>query len=1125
MTSTHYAIDHATRSLPGGGESGPDAGRAGSLAHATSLQAPRTHAADAAHPVGDTARGPGDGMRQAAGIAVRDPLRNTGQARSSAAEGGDAGKLYVLSLQAELKEWVDYRAVAAHANSPGAILRAVLAHHGQDVPDTEPVDLARLADDGWVDEAALLYHQAQDGGASRDAAPPALSQLRARFLDVLGSEDARWLATHRLLAQPRDPASKAPYFDGFGLRNAFGKSFDELLQMPELSSDPAFRTMATGQKQQLLRARLAAMGESADYRVGTPEHSMASVVIRMSKYMGVPPPAGLQDRAALAGHFKRLEDAWHARRETFPIHPRLYYAMHLARSSGVEVLSTAQLEERYNAVMRMAIERAQRGGDPDPQTWLQSLPAKWNAEGRPWNSRSEDVKRQALLAAFDGLREMRERRERPPGVSAERIWSFAEEVGKAGLLGKILVGNGSKEMAAEVLEYGQQRMRTAAGGPPHADLAHVSLNGLHDRGPEQALLGGSPLPPGGERLADGAAAPIPVRQLPRRQMQGALDSHAITKRLAIGASEIAGHVAIDRIVETPHVHVPDDNVPEDLRGLATRVRNGEAGVTWRGHAVVLLADENRVVPLKEAGGKFHELDWRTGQRVRSGRLIHRDPASGQYRAGSQLLGGGESLLDSAGKPVQKRVTVTDVHTALDRAGDASQGDFAAIFDRHFGVHDSGNGMLEWESAGRTGPQGVKDFLAGLYQRSHTFRRILNHYTAEARAPNHWKLNFGGSLRNPQPNEAKIFWDLRAVDLPANVQSLGEHRFYMSAEPAGMTVKSKENMLLYQLLGVLTEVREPTLELTWSQARTHPGLVTDTGAQSYLTDKVMSEAGYHVQERVSVDNLPGGSQNPLWKDAVHDAQTQSRYLDEFVDRGRPPVTADTLVQGGRVADRLTVRQWHGIEGRLTRPAAPGGTASARPDAWQTLQARFNFNAEGGADGRAMKILKRVSQRLAEKSEIFRTLLANMPPRQAGKWQFEFNAESAAELPADPTRPPLARQASGGANALNGKVYLFDDHTSYLSEEGLKPVEYERRVVQGLVNTMLELPMPAGEASANRGAAIRLSDMILAEAGYRLPAQLLAYRVPDIPAQQADLLSRLTSARRSKSVEDAFLEPHL
>jgi hypothetical protein len=96
---------------------------------------------------------------------------------------------------------------------------------------------------------------------------------------------------------------------------------------------------------------------------------------------------------------------------------------------------------------------------------------------------------------------------------------------------------------------------------------------------------------------------------------------------------------------------------------------------------------------------------------------------------------------------------------------------------------------------------------------------------------------------------------------------------------------------------------------------------DRGPVVYLTDKILSEAGFHFDERVTYADMQEGANDPRLKGAVSAAHAENLYLDPIVDQGRPPVTSATVVEGVPVAERITVKQWREFKQKSEEAEAP------------------------------------------------------------------------------------------------------------------------------------------------------------------------------------------------------------
>jgi hypothetical protein len=258
---------------------------------------------------------------------------------------------------------VDYDKARKLSDSAYGLLRAVSHHYRQPIPEAfeTTLDASLLQDEGLLDEAALLCHQLQNGDANEaPGGTQALTsdELRSRFVQALRANFTQRRALAQLLVN--HGTQGVPYFDGFAIRNAFGKSFDDLLQLPGLSTDPAFASLSVEQQRGLLKAKFDELGESTQYPIGTPQHSMASVVIAVANYRGEPSPTAFPTEEALFKAYRDIEVAWSNDRSIYPINPRLLLALHLVRSSGVEVIDLHQLGNKSVAVQRLEEEKATR---------------------------------------------------------------------------------------------------------------------------------------------------------------------------------------------------------------------------------------------------------------------------------------------------------------------------------------------------------------------------------------------------------------------------------------------------------------------------------------------------------------------------------------------------------------------------------------------------------------------------------------------------------------------------------------------------------------------------------------------------------------------------------------------
>ncbi|WP_426318464.1 hypothetical protein [Pseudoduganella sp. R-43] len=1167
---------------------------------------------------------------------------------------------YVSALARSLRGWVDYSKANQSVNAYHA-LHGVFQHYGEEVPEefTRTFDITLLEDEERLDEAAVLYHQLRNPGPDAEAAMPRSEQLRTRLLDDLRTEYVVLHALEQLLASPRNISAPSPYFTGFAIADAYNKTFDQVLQSPRVSIDTGFRALSAARQRELLEAKFADVGESTQFEIGTARQSVASTLIRMARYRDQPVPGPFASNQELARAYVEAEQQWAADNSSFPLHPRLQFSEHMAAASGVEVMSTAELKARYDAILAMAQghilsyppEERNSNSALDPESWVTSVAARYNRGGARWDQQPAERQRKAIQAVLNGLRAMCERSEEPGfGVRAKHVvYDFAAKVKQAGLLSEVVVGDTPMEKAFAVVEYGTERLYAALSDPPRFDRQAAALKILQEEfrlDPEyarntgllekfmqcvdQPLLDGSKMWIGtrfvkpidflqpavtayNERLLSDpwvrakAKENLRLRGAPMRDVDIELEMRSVAEpykaeseyhkqlitmlNVELGSIPIVGGIwgiyqgwqhgdkiemlmgflnllegsagdlrslslkllkpgmgqalsdfkritgklgvqDVPRIDDVPfkfkaptpgdllpeaHIastinfKVRDGNVPRDLRPLAARVRSGERGVTWKGHEVILIENEDRVVPVKNRGGAYQELDWQTEHPVKNGKLIHQDPTSRGYRNDQQLAGGmplpGHSgrKKTSDGTRVANRETVVAVKELLKPANDRSRQNFNTLFERNFAVFDLGNCMTSWELPGQpgSGMQGFRQFMEQLYDRSETFRRIMNHFDAHGRRVDRrlWKIHFGGRVQTTHAINPRTDHQARAIDIPATMV----HAYTAANDVPTYT---KENAVVHELIHALLLGKDPNLPDQTVNAR--PVVPTDTGSPSFLADRILFEMGKDVPERVTYADFRRGAADPRVPVAANDAQLDSYHIDKMLNRHRLPPTADTVVLEQRLAERPTVTQWQQLQqAQRQPPARPSATlrAGRRLDA---LRERFEL-----PDGAAPRAFESVCKRLL-KSRTFRNLLERMPERAEGKWQFVFDEATAqADLPA-------GQAWAGAADRTTGKLYVFDDHSQYLEQQGLRDTEFERKVTTAFVNAMTEMEAPA-QPLKSRGGKVKLVDEILHEAGYHNPTQLVAVRARSNDlASQREVTAELIKARRAVLVEEDYLK---
>ncbi|MEA3120589.1 MAG: hypothetical protein QOH33_126, partial [Paraburkholderia sp.] len=321
---------------------------------------------------------------------IEDRLRRSIAARSaSATAAAPHAQAAVASAQddarerqeidATLREWVDFEKAKPYSQSPSRLLRAVADHDKRPIPlEFElTLDPFLLEDERILDTAAVLFHRLRDATPPKstpegDAPPMPLAKLRSDFIAALHEDYAKRRVLSALLSPSEQAGQKTPIFDGFAIRNAQRRTFEELVSLPAVSADPAFAALTADGKRNLLAQKFEQMGESTLYAIGTPEHSLATALLRIQSYRGLPITTKFDSPASLLAAFQAIEKDWRENPSypSYPFNPRLLFAAHLARTDGVQLMSPKDLMLVYeNGVSDRALDELQKGNDV-PNKWI-----------------------------------------------------------------------------------------------------------------------------------------------------------------------------------------------------------------------------------------------------------------------------------------------------------------------------------------------------------------------------------------------------------------------------------------------------------------------------------------------------------------------------------------------------------------------------------------------------------------------------------------------------------------------------------------------------------------------------------------------------------------------------------
>jgi hypothetical protein len=186
--------------------------------------------------------------------------------------------------------------------------------------------------------------------------------------------------------------------------------------------------------------------------------------------------------------------------------------------------------------------------------------------------------------------------------------------------------------------------------------------------------------------------------------------------------------------------------------------------------------------------------------------------------------------------------------------------------------------------------------------------------------------------------------------------------------------------------------------------------------------------------------------------------------------------------------------------------------------------FGFFAQEGTAAEVAvsdaKALMAFYGRLYAKSGTFRHLFDRMPTiephEEAAVWQFLLDK---------PAPHDAIVQGASAQPALHGprEIYLHEPELQYLSANGLRDVEYERKLTYDAVRAMDGgATLMPGETYTNRGGTVYLTDRILNEAGFHYPKQIAAALIARGDQAGAErLVAQRTLAQRSANVEDRYL----
>lgn len=209
-----------------------------------------------------------------------------------------------------------------------------------------PEHIRVVIDREWVrihNLAAVLHTVSRQGQPTDPQVTVSLNAARQSFTNALREEDLR-RAMFKPDSQPNQSAGGAIYFDGNALANAAGKRFDDLVQDPSLNRLPRYMALTPARKSATVKQWLDERGLDSQYRFGTVENAMASVLKAAALARGDTLPGDYATPADLCRAFLALAHNWRHDKGSL-IDPRILLGLNLAKTRGV-VLAGNNVTER-----------------------------------------------------------------------------------------------------------------------------------------------------------------------------------------------------------------------------------------------------------------------------------------------------------------------------------------------------------------------------------------------------------------------------------------------------------------------------------------------------------------------------------------------------------------------------------------------------------------------------------------------------------------------------------------------------------------------------------------------------------------------------------------------------------
>ncbi|MGI4856382.1 MAG: PipA/GogA/GtgA family type III secretion system effector [Janthinobacterium lividum] len=422
--------------------------------------------------------------------------------------------LYLIVMLDDLAVQYDIDAIRRRYGAiwnPSLALRIVTYIRGILLPKVESIDAVEAlpaAIRRGIDVAALLFFTVEANASQAwtiacSRGQPSRAALRAAFVAEIPAENRDLELLDQLFRQAAAP--ERIHYDGISLRNAQGRTFDDLLASEEMQYPLGMSELPPARQRKLLARKFAELNLSTHHPFGSVRHTIATTVERIAAFRNDDIPDGLQTDAGLLDAFKQARLGW-ADADEGPSSADLLLAGQLASSNAVRLETAETLRMWFEVVIAEPFRcigekiRAQGMQSASPLEWLRENMQKRRDENRPVPPATPPyeyqwainlVRRETERIASEGTNYFFSEKfagAPPAGMKLARISYFRlrsalfkqafQDVDPAELKREILLGETWQQRGEASLIYANERMLATFGAPPTLDLAAIAADKL-----------------------------------------------------------------------------------------------------------------------------------------------------------------------------------------------------------------------------------------------------------------------------------------------------------------------------------------------------------------------------------------------------------------------------------------------------------------------------------------------------------------------------------------------------------------------------------------------------------------------------------------------------------------------